>query len=141
MRTTPLSFARELRITLTEAERRLWNSLRNRSLSGHKFVRQAPIGPFIADFLCRERRLVVEVDGATHSQDSEISADARRTGYMKSEGYVVMRVWNIDVFTNLDGVLETIARELEKRESVFEKRRTALTRSLPRASLSLKGEG
>jgi very-short-patch-repair endonuclease len=74
-----LSIARDLRRDSTLAEKRLWEQLRNRKLDGFKFVRQAPVGPYIADFLCREGSLVVEVDGATHSTAAEMASDKRRT--------------------------------------------------------------
>jgi very-short-patch-repair endonuclease len=106
--------ARELRKAETVAEIRLWEALRGRRLSGLKFVRQLPIGPFVADFVCRERKLVVEVDGATHSSDDELAYDARRTEFLEGEGYKVLRVWNLDVFENLDGVCEMILRTAGK---------------------------
>ena len=71
-------------------------------------MRQEPVGTFIADFLCRERMLAVEVDGVTHGEDHEVAYDAKRTAYLEEQGYRVMRVWNIEVFNNLDGVLNTI---------------------------------
>ena len=73
--------AKSLRHQLTDAERKLWNALRNRSLGGFKFLRQVPIEPYIADFLCRDRQLIVEVDGATHAGDHEIAHDARRAAF------------------------------------------------------------
>ena len=106
--------ARSLRRTQTEAERRLWGRLRDRGLNGFKFVRQAPIGPYVADFLCREQRLIVEVDGATHSTDDEIRRDERRTDFLNVQGYCIVRVANDQVFRNLDGVLETILAAIEQ---------------------------
>jgi very-short-patch-repair endonuclease len=105
--------ARSLRRAPSEAEKRLWGFLRDRRLNDFKFVRQAPLGPYFADFLCRDRRLIVEVDGVTHGEDHQISHDLRRTRYLESQGYRVLRVWNIEVFTNLDGVLTAILIELE----------------------------
>ena len=105
--------ARSLRRAPSEAEKRLWGFLRDRRLNDFKFVRQAPLGPYYADFLCRERRLIVEIDGVTHGDDHQVSHDARRTRYLESQGYRVLRVWNIEVFTNLDGVLTTILMALE----------------------------
>jgi very-short-patch-repair endonuclease len=106
--------ARLLRRAPNEAEKRLWGSLRDRRLNDFKFVRQAPLGPYFADFLCRERRLVVEVDGVTHGEDHQVTYDARRTRYLEGQGYRVRRVWAIEVFTNLDGVLTTILLALEE---------------------------
>ena len=99
---------RALRRAQTPAEARLWSKLRGRRLAGFKFVRQESIGPYFADFICRERRLIVEVDGATHSTDEELARDARRTRFLEEEGYRVLRVTNDEVFNNLEGVCETI---------------------------------
>jgi very-short-patch-repair endonuclease len=107
--------ARALRRAQTPAEARLWSKLRNRGLAGHKFVRQEPIGPYFSDFLCRARALIVEVDGATHSTEEELAQDARRSRFLEEKGYVVQRVLNTEVMTELDGVLETIFLALEKR--------------------------
>jgi very-short-patch-repair endonuclease len=115
LRITETRRARGLRRAQTPAEARLWSKLRNRGLAGHKFVRQGPIGPYIADFLCRERALIVEVDGATHSTDEELAHDARRTRFLEEKGYTVLRVLNTEVMSELDGVLETIFLAFEKR--------------------------
>ena len=106
--------ARLLRRAPNEAEKRLWGCLRDRRLNDFKFVRQAQLGPYYADFLCRERKLVVEIDGVTHGEDHEVTYDARRTRYLESQGYRVLRIWAIEVFTNLDGVLTTILIALEE---------------------------
>ena len=79
--------ARSLRQTQTSAEAKLWSKLRNRQLAGAKFVRQEPIGPCFADFCCREQRLVVELDGATHSTDAELARDAKRTHFLEAQAY------------------------------------------------------
>ncbi len=100
--------ARDLRRAETPAEARLWGKLRGRRLGGFKFIRQAPIGPFFADFLCRERGLVVEIDGATHSTEDEIQKDARRSVFIAEIGYRILRFQNAEVFENIDGVCETI---------------------------------
>ncbi len=105
--------ARALRSRQTTAEDILWSKLRNRRLGGHKFTRQAPVDPYFADFICRERRLIVEVDGATHGSTEELIADHRRDRNLKREGYRVFRVQNADIYANLDGVLETIFALLE----------------------------
>ena len=101
--------ARELRSRSTDAELKLWNRLRARALNGHKFVRQAPIGSFVVDFICRERRLIVEVDGGQHSTST---ADATRDKWLTDHRYRVLRFWNNDVLRNTEGVLETIAEAL-----------------------------
>jgi len=107
--------ARRPRRDLTDAERKLWGKLRARRLAGLAFRRQAPCGSFIADFLCAEARLVVEVDGATHSRDEEIAYDKRREAWLVANGYRVLRVTNDDVYRNLDGVCEAILAWLEDR--------------------------
>jgi very-short-patch-repair endonuclease len=94
---------------MTDAERRLWAQLRGRRLGGYKFKRQATVGPFVADFLCCEVGLIVEVDGGQHNE----GADARRTQLLRGSGYRVVRFWNHDVLQNIDGVLQTLRDALE----------------------------
>ena len=106
--------ARKLRKSDTAAEQRLWESLRSRRLQNMKFVRQLPVGPYIADFACSAPWLIVEVDGATHSTAEEVAYDADRTTYLETQGYRVLRAGNHDVFTNLGGVLESIMLALRK---------------------------
>ena len=113
-RPTPL--AKRLRNNATDAERHLWRHISRRQLDGHKFSRQMPIGPFICDFLCREARLVIEVDGGQH--DARQPSDRRRTERIESEGYRVLRFWNNDVLENIDGVLIRIAKALEPQETL-----------------------
>ena len=103
-----------LRSRQTEAEASLWKRLRNRQLNGFKFARQVPIGNFIADFVCRETKVAVEVDGATHASDAEIARDAERSSALRRLGYRVVRVTNADVRENLNGVLELILSEVER---------------------------
>jgi very-short-patch-repair endonuclease len=86
--------ARRLRRDLTPAERLLWRYLRSRGLSGFKFVRQEPIGPYVVDFVCRERRLVVEIDGGQHATDKR---DAIRDQWLTDRRYRVLRFWNHEV--------------------------------------------
>jgi very-short-patch-repair endonuclease len=101
--------ARILRGHSTDAETKLWNRLRSRSINGFKFVRQEPIGPYIVDFICRERRIIIEVDGGQHATDQR---DAIRDRWLNNHRYRVLRFWNNDVIGNIDGVLETIANAL-----------------------------
>jgi very-short-patch-repair endonuclease len=101
--------ARKLRRNQTDAEARLWYHLRDRRFLGFKFRRQTPRGRAVADFLCQQARLIVEVDGGQHA---ESSTDAERTAFLNSAGYLVLRFWNNDVLSNADGVLDEIARTL-----------------------------
>ncbi len=107
--------AHALRRQLTSAETLLWAQLRGRRFQSSKFVRQAPIGPYVADFLCRSAGLIVEVNGATHATDAEVARDARRAVFLSAEGYRVLRVNNDEVYSRLDDVLETILAALENR--------------------------
>ncbi|MDP2411205.1 MAG: endonuclease domain-containing protein [Pseudolabrys sp.] len=104
--------ARKLRVSQTSAEARLWQALRARRLARWKFRRQHPIGRYVVDFITIEGKLVVEVDGVTHAAPTEISRDAARTEFLEAFGFHVVRVSNIDVYENLDGVLEMIDRTL-----------------------------
>jgi very-short-patch-repair endonuclease len=104
--------ARALRAARTEVEGRLWQRLRNRQLNAAKFWRQHLIGGFIVDFFCLDARLVIELDGSQHGEEPERQADERRTEYLASQGYRVLRFWNEEVLDNIDGVLETIAKLL-----------------------------
>lgn len=102
--------ARKLRADSTDAERILWRALRER-LPDYKFRRQHPIGNRIADFACPEKKLVIELDGSQHAD--ETSADEKRTAELAAHGYRVIRFWNNEVMRNLTDVLESIYRELE----------------------------
>jgi very-short-patch-repair endonuclease len=104
--------ARKLRRNATSAERRLWQGLRRQQVAGFRFRRQVVLGDFIADFACFDARMVVEVDGATHSTDAEIAGDVARSAALTAFGFAVLRFTNDDVFRNLDGVLETIRMRL-----------------------------
>jgi very-short-patch-repair endonuclease len=97
--------AREMRANPTDAERRLWTMLRDRRLPAAKFRRQHLVEPYIVDFVCVERSLIIEVDGSQHA-DSEY--DQRRDAYLRSQGYSVLHFWNNDVLSNLSGVFDAI---------------------------------
>ena len=101
---------RQLRRNATDAENRLWYVLRNRGLGGWKFVRQFPVGPYIADFACREAALIVELDGGQHADNAN---DVIRTQYLNAEGYGVLRFWNGDVLQNREGVTTAIQSTIE----------------------------
>ncbi len=102
------STARSLRRNATDAERLLWQRLRNRQAGDLKFRRQEPIGPFIVDFFCLKQNLIVEVDGGQHETAQD--RDAARTAWLEARGYRVIRFWNNEVIGNVEGVLETIVR-------------------------------
>ncbi|MBZ9672028.1 endonuclease domain-containing protein [Mesorhizobium sp. ES1-3] len=104
--------ARELRKVDNDAEEKLWHELRGRRLNGHKFIRQLPIGPYFADFACREANLVVEVDGSQHANRS---SDRYRDETMNRNGWSVLRVWHTDVLTGRRSVLDTIVAALDGR--------------------------
>jgi len=116
VRAVPLSFhrARNLRRRQTDAEARLWQQLRARRLEPYKFRRQFPIGSFIADFSCKERRLVIELDGGQHAEPEEIAKDRRRTLALEAWGYRVIRFWDNEVLQNMEGVVEAILETLRE---------------------------
>ncbi len=95
---------------MSDAEQLLWSRLRGQQLEGAKFTKQFPIGDAVADFACRSAKLVLELDGGQHALTAE--ADAERTRLIEAHGYTVIRFWNNDVMSNLDGVLETILHHL-----------------------------
>ena len=104
--------ARKLRESQTSAEAKLWQALRNRRLAQWKFRRQHPIDRYIVDFVTIDGKLIVEVDGVTHSEPSELARDKRRSDVLEACGFLVVRVSNTDVYENLEGVLETIESTL-----------------------------
>jgi very-short-patch-repair endonuclease len=103
--------ARSLRRALTPAELTLWTRVRGRRLGGFKFARQEPVYRYYVDFVCRERRLIIELDGGQHAESPE---DQHRDRTLCALGYRVIRIWNNDVIENLDGVLQRLLAELEK---------------------------
>jgi very-short-patch-repair endonuclease len=112
MRTrTPLTgVARALRCQSTDAEQRLWYRLRDRRLAGHKFRRQFPIGSYVVDFACLERKVVIELDGGQHIEQA--AYDQERTRFLTAQGYRVLRFWNDEVLKELEAVLSVIGAEL-----------------------------
>lgn len=101
--------ARALRINMTSAERKLWYALRDRRFAGFKFRRQVPLGPFIADFVCFEVRLVIEVDGGQHADSVQ---DRRRDRWFAANRFRVLRFWNNEVLSNLEGVMTVLGQTL-----------------------------
>ncbi len=102
--------AKQLRRGQTEAERLLWHQLRARQFAGIKFRRQVPIGHYIVDFICFEKRLIVELDGGQHQDKTEY--DAQRTNWLESQGFRVIRFWNGQVFTEMEAVEQVILDSL-----------------------------
>ena len=115
--------AQSLRAAPTDAERKLWLRLRDRRLGGAKFVRQAPVGPYFADFACREARLIVELDGSQHADSAY---DKSRDAFLVSQGYSVLRFWNDDALRSIDVVSETILAALEGKLEPFERFKTPM---------------
>jgi len=110
--------AQTLRAASTEAEKKLWNRLRDRRLGGAKFVRQSPVGPYYADFLCRACKLVVELNGSQHADSAY---DDKRDAILVAMGYRVLRFWNAEVLGSIDDVCETIVAAVEGRLAPFER--------------------
>ncbi|MBI5323510.1 endonuclease domain-containing protein [Bradyrhizobium sp.] len=123
--------ARNLRANMTDAEARLWHALRRDQLNGLSFRRQHPIGPFTLDFYCSRLRLAVEVDGGQHAELRKQS-DERRTAWLAEKGITVVRYWNNDVLSNLDGVLSDLLVQTE---------RLAHAETTPTLTLPLSGGG
>jgi very-short-patch-repair endonuclease/succinate dehydrogenase flavin-adding protein (antitoxin of CptAB toxin-antitoxin module) len=106
-----VNFAKSLRARMTDAERALWYLLRDRRLQGYKFRRQMPVGPYVVDFICLEHRLIIELDGGQHADQTE--KDAVRDDWFRSQKFVVLRFWNNDALSNTEGVLQVILEHCE----------------------------
>lgn len=102
------NLARSLRSNMTDAEQKIWQKLKQRQINNHKFRRQHIIGNYIVDFVCLEKNLIIEIDGGQHNEE----IDKNRSSYLENEGFRILRFWNNEVFSNMDGVLETIETEL-----------------------------
>jgi very-short-patch-repair endonuclease len=99
-----------LRKVDNDAERLLWSELRDRRLNGYKFVRQFPVGPYFADFACREEHLIIEVDGSQHAGSAR---DQIRDRFLTASGWSVLRLWNVDVLKEREAVVTTILAAVE----------------------------
>jgi very-short-patch-repair endonuclease len=104
--------ARHLRTNMTDTERFVWQRIRRRQMGGFKFRCQQPIGPFIVDFVCLERKLVLELDGGQHTERAEY--DAQRTAWLVERGYRVFRVWNFEAHEEWDAMAERICELLNE---------------------------
>lgn len=105
--------ARRLRAGMTDVERRVWYALRAGRFFGLKFRRQVPMGRYVVDFICHERKLVIEIDGSQHGFDEVARRDEIRTRFLEAEGYRVVRFWNHEVLTEWESVLERIGLAAE----------------------------
>ena len=106
-------FARRLRNEPTGAEKRLWHLLRANQLNGHKFRRQAALGPYIVDFICLAQRLIIELDGPQHLEAAAAEHDARRTAWLVQRGYRVIRFRNHEIDEDVHRVVDSIRQSLE----------------------------
>jgi very-short-patch-repair endonuclease len=107
-----ITLKRKLRLEMTPAEKKLWLQLRAKQLSGFKFRRQHGIGPYIVDFYCPQKNLVIEVDGDIHAQKEQIARDKEKESYLKELGLQIIRYQNDDVLTNLKGVMEDLFKQV-----------------------------
>ena len=107
--------ARALRRNFTDAEQKFWLQVKDRRLEAHKFRRQVPIGPYIVDFLCLEKHLVIELDGGQHNENR--AKDEQRTRYLERQGFRVVRFWNNEMLPNMPGVLEVVLVHLSRRSA------------------------
>jgi len=105
--------AKKLRRTMTEAEKAFWYKVRDNRLNGYKFRRQMPVGKYIADFSCLECKAIVEIDGGQHNDNGD---DVIRDRFLNDLGFQVVRFWNNDVLSNIEGVLSTLTLTLSQRE-------------------------
>ena len=109
-----LKFAKSMRSNMTKEEAIIWRIVRANRFFGYKFKRQVLIGDYIVDFLCPEKKLIIELDGGQHNEPDNILQDSERTAYLSNNGYKVIRFWNYDVLNNIDGICEVIRRNLEE---------------------------
>jgi len=105
-----INLSKTLRKEQTSWEAKLWYFLRGNRMNGLKFKRQVPVGKFIVDFCCDEKKLVIELDGGQHNERNSSQADSVRSEFLQSEGYTVLRFWNNELESNIEGVLEAIRR-------------------------------
>ena len=106
-----IDLARRLRKNLTSQERILWQLFRNHNFYGYEIRRQSPIWKYIVDFVCREKKIIIEIDGGQHNTPDNILADEQRTKYLEAKGYKVIRFWNNEIIKNIDGVYQKLKNE------------------------------
>jgi len=105
-------FAKALRADATESERKLWALLRGKQLGPHRFRRQQPIGPYIVDFFCPSRKLIVELDGSQHGTERALAYDAARDAFLQARGYRVLRIASTDMARHSSSVIESILQAM-----------------------------
>lgn len=110
--------ARNLRKNSTIQEKRLWNLLKNHKFHGLKFKRQQPVGNYIVDFICKEAKIIIEVDGGQHNEMENIEADNVRTVFLESKGYKVIRFWNNEIYENIEGVIKRLESEINPHQEL-----------------------
>jgi len=103
--------SRDFRKNLTDAEQKLWQKIRNKQIRGNKFRRQFVLGNYIVDFICLDKRLIIEVDGGQHMDN--VNYDLQRDEWLKNQNFKVLRFWNNQVLNEIDSVLEVIVKNLE----------------------------
>ncbi len=108
MANTLIPLAKSLRKQTTDTEQLLWRHLRAKRFGGLKFRRQQPIGAYVVDFVCFEKKVIVELDGGQHTLPAEMQDDSNRDQWFESQGYKVFRFWDNEVLTKMQGVLEVI---------------------------------
>jgi very-short-patch-repair endonuclease len=109
-----LNFAKNNRRSLTPAETKLWNILRDSKLEGCKFRRQETISNYIVDFICYEKSLIIEIDGGQHNKKTNELFDKERTGYLNNQGFKVLRFWNNEILENIEGVYNIIVNTIKE---------------------------
>jgi len=107
--------AQKMRANPTRAEQILWNRLRRKQMLGVRFRRQHPMGPYIVDLFCASARLVIELDGDQHGSDQAVAYDKARTRWLEERGCRVLRIWNRELFEDIDMVMERIGRSVQER--------------------------
>ena len=112
--------ARELRNNMTKQEQKIWSFLKNRKFYGYRFLRQYPIGNYIVDFICRSKKIIIEIDGGQHNEPQNIEYDTTRTNFLEAKGYKVIRFWTNDIDKNLDGVYKVLIKEFEIKKNFKE---------------------
>lgn len=106
-----IDIARILRKNSTPQEKILWQILRNHNFYGYEIRRQSPIGNYIVDFVCRKKKIIIEIDGGQHNKPENIEYDKKRTEYLEQKGYKIIRFWNNEITKNIDGVYKKLQEE------------------------------